>query len=107
MIIERAKRPEQFLLPVFTSNSPSENTVHSANNALLITSHLLALLRMTAGKNATAKASGLTGAAVSPFGPGTPGRPGEPCKKQEKDRKIHESTVSTLATRYNCPAVID
>lgn len=62
---------------------------------------------MTAGKNAKVKASGLTGAAASPFGPGTPGRPGEPCKKQEKDRKTHESTVSALAARSNCPAVID
>lgn len=110
MIIERAKRLEQFLPPVFTSNSPSENTTNGANYAtwyssLLNTSDLLVLLRMTGGKKV--KDSGLTGAAVSPFGPGTPGRPGEPCKKQKKDRKVHESTVSTFAARYNCPAVID
>lgn len=95
MTIERAKRLEQFLPPVFTSNSPSGNTTYGANyatwySALLNTSHLLVLLRMTAGKNAKVKASGLTGAAASPFGPGTPGRPGEPCKKQEKERYTNQ-----------------
>lgn len=33
---------------------------------------------MTAGRHAKVKGPGLTGAAVSPFGPGTPGRPGDP-----------------------------
>lgn len=108
MTIERAKRLEQFLPPVFTSGNATNGANYATwYSALLNTSHLLVLLRMTAGKNAKVKASGLTGAAVSPFGPGTPGRPGEPCKKQEKDRKIHESTVSTLADQSNCPAVID